>query len=203
MKKKQRRDQIKRRWIDDHKRDTRDDHIIFREDNDLFSLEDYAKGASSIADASDKPSLGSTLPAGGAAGLYKNKKGNALQFQQLKRENMNDKDWEAKFEMLFAEDLIAVEDDFYDEDLCFSDPNDLNMIFSELEEQNLYLIHQAQDMEQSLETMKQEQTHIMEKLGGEVNLHKKNRNELNDQINESMKQLKELRQRNQMSTIQS
>ena len=203
MKKKQRRDQIKRRWIDDHKRDTRDDHIIFREDNDLFSLEDYAKGASSIADARDKPSLGSTLPAGGAAGLYKNKKGNALQFQQLKRENMNDKDWEAKFEMLFAEDLIAVEDDFYDEDLCFSDPNDLNMIFSELEEQNLYLIHQAQDMEQSLETMKQEQTHIMEKLGGEVNLHKKNRNELNDQINESMKQLKELRQRNQMSTIQS
>ena len=116
---------------------------------------------------------------------------------------MNDKDWEAKFEMLFAEDLIAVEDDFYDEDLCFSDPNDLNMIFSELEEQNLYLIHQAQELEQSLETMKTEQTHIMEKLGGEVNLHKKNRNELNDQINESQKQLKELRQRNQMSTIQS
>jgi len=25
-----------------------------------------------------------------------------------------------------------------------------------------------------------EQTHIMEKLGGEVNLHKKNRNDLND-----------------------
>ncbi len=116
---------------------------------------------------------------------------------------MNDKDWEAKFEMLFAEDLIAVEDDFYDEDLCFSDPNDLNMIFSELEEQNLYLIHQAQELEQSLETMKQEQTHIMEKLGGEVNLHKKNRNDLNDQINESLKQLKDLRQRNQMSTIQS
>ncbi len=46
----------------------------------MFSLEDYAKGASSIADASDKQSLGSTLPAGGAAGLYKNKKGNALQF---------------------------------------------------------------------------------------------------------------------------
>jgi hypothetical protein len=48
-------------------------------------------------------------------------------------------------------------------------------------------------LEQSLETMKTEQTHIMEKLGGEVNLHKKNRNELNDQINESQKQLKELR----------
>lgn len=134
-KKKVRRDQIKRKWIEEHKRDTRDDHIIFREDNDLFSLEDYAKGASSIADASDKPSIGgSNLPAGGATGIYKNKKGNALQFQQLKRENMNEKDWEAKFEMLFAEDLIAVEDDFFDEDLCFEDPNDLNQIFSELEE---------------------------------------------------------------------
>ena len=133
-KKKQRRDQIKRRWIEEHKRDTRDDHIIFREDNDLFSLEDYAKGASSIADASDKPSLGGTLPTGGAAGLYKNKKGTALAFQQLKRENMNEKDWEAKFEMLFAEDLVPVEDDFFDEDLCFQDPNDLNQIFSELEE---------------------------------------------------------------------
>ena len=47
---------------------------------------------------------------------------------------MNDKDWDAKFEMLFAEDLIAVDDDFFDEELCFSDPNDLNQIFSELEE---------------------------------------------------------------------
>jgi hypothetical protein len=32
---------------------------------------------------------------------------------------MNEKDWEAKFEMLFAEDLIAVEDNYFDEELCF------------------------------------------------------------------------------------
>jgi ribosomal protein L29 len=51
--------------------------------------------------------------------------------------------------------------------------------------------------------MKQERDSVMDKLGGEVNLHKKNRNELNEQINESMKQLKDLKQRNQMSTIQS
>ena len=49
--------------------------------------------------------------------------------------------------------------------------------------------------------MKQERDTVMDKLGGEVNLHKKNRNELNEQINESMKQLKDLKQRNQMSTI--
>ena len=68
------------------------------------------------------------------------KAANAISFQQLKRENMTEKDWDLKFEMLFAEDLIPVDDEFFDEDLCFKDPNDLNKIFSELEEQNLYLI---------------------------------------------------------------
>jgi hypothetical protein len=56
---------------------------------------------------------------------------------------MNEKDWKNKFEMLFAEDLIELDENFFDEDLCFNDPNDLNKIFSELEEQNLYLIHQS------------------------------------------------------------
>ena len=53
-KKKLRRDHIKRKWIDEHKRDTRDDHIIFRTENDLFSLEEYARGAVSITDESEK-----------------------------------------------------------------------------------------------------------------------------------------------------
>ena len=44
---------------------------------------------------------------------------------------------------------------------------------------------------------------MMEKLGSEVSQHKKNKNELNEQINESLKQLRELKQRNQMSTIQT
>ncbi len=60
---------------------------------------------------------------------------------------MNDKDWEAKFEMLFAEDLIQIDDDFFDEELCFNDPNDLNEIFTNLEEDNLYLISQSQELE--------------------------------------------------------
>ena len=64
---------------------------------------------------------------------------------------MNDKDWEAKFEMLFAEDLIQIDDDFFDEELCFNDPNDLNEIFTNLEEDNLYLISQSQELEESLE----------------------------------------------------
>ena len=56
---------------------------------------------------------------------------------------MNERDWDNKFEILFAEDLIDLDEDFFDEELLFNDPDDLNLIFSELEEQNLYLIHQS------------------------------------------------------------
>jgi hypothetical protein len=50
--KQQKRDRLKRRWIEEHKRDTRDDNIIFREDEDIFSFDAYPKGggASSVAD---------------------------------------------------------------------------------------------------------------------------------------------------------
>lgn len=60
---------------------------------------------------------------------------------------MTDKDWEAKFELLFNEDLIDLPEEFFDEELLYSDPNDLNNIFSELEEKNLYLIHMSQEVE--------------------------------------------------------
>jgi hypothetical protein len=64
---------------------------------------------------------------------------------------MTDKDWDSKFEMLFREDLVELPEDFFDEELFFSDPNELNNIFSELEEKNLYLIHMSQEVEHSLE----------------------------------------------------
>lgn len=54
---------------------------------------------------------------------------------------MTQKDWEDKFEMLFKQDLIDVPNDFFDEEPYFSDPNELNNIFTELEEKNLFLIH--------------------------------------------------------------
>lgn len=58
--KKRRRDYLKRKWIDEHKRDNRDDHIIFREDEDLFSMDAYVKGGggSSVADMSEKAGPG-------------------------------------------------------------------------------------------------------------------------------------------------
>lgn len=98
---------------------------------------------------------------------------------------MNEKDWKNKFEMLFAEDLIELDENFFDEDLCFNDPNDLNKIFSELEEQNLYLIHQSQEFQENLEKMHYLQTDLQEQLGKEMELHRVNRNELKEQIEES------------------
>jgi hypothetical protein len=56
---------------------------------------------------------------------------------------MTEKDWEQKFEMLLREDLIELPKDLFDEHLYYEDPNDLNNIFSELEEKNLYLIHMS------------------------------------------------------------
>ena len=67
---------------------------------------------------------------------------------------MTDKDWDAKFEMLFNEDLIDLPEDFFKEELLYNDPDELNAIFSELEEKNLYLIHMSQEVEQSIETQK-------------------------------------------------
>ena len=67
---------------------------------------------------------------------------------------MNDKDWDLKFEQLWEEDLIDIPEDYFNERLFYSDPNELSDVFSDLEEKNLYLIHQSQEVEQSLETLK-------------------------------------------------
>jgi hypothetical protein len=69
------------------------------------------------------------------------------------REHMNDRDWEAKFDLLMAEDLIDLPEHLGEEKLYFNDPNQMDEIFSELEERNLYLIHRKQEMEHAIETL--------------------------------------------------
>lgn len=56
---------------------------------------------------------------------------------------MTDKDWDLKFEQLFAEELIDLPEDFFDEELYYSNTNELSDIFTDLEEKNLYLIHMS------------------------------------------------------------
>lgn len=61
---------------------------------------------------------------------------------------MTEKDWEKRFEQLLAEDLIDVKDEnFYDEEILFDDPEQLMNIFSYLEEKNLAIIKKAQETE--------------------------------------------------------
>ena len=48
-------------------------------------------------------------------------------------------------------------EDYYEEQIQFTDPSDLSKIFSDLEERNLFLIHNRQEAEQSLEELKNEQ----------------------------------------------
>jgi len=52
---------------------------------------------------------------------------------------------------MLDEYLIVVPEDFYEEELFFKDPNDLEKIFGNLEEENLFLIHNRQETEQALE----------------------------------------------------
>lgn len=114
---------------------------------------------------------------------------------------MNDKDWIEKFKMLYNEDLIPVDEDFYDEELCFKDPNDLNKIFSELEEQNLYLILQSQELEFTKEQMHQLERTLRTDLGREVEMHKKNRDEVMGKIQESKNSLADLKKKSSLITV--
>lgn len=53
------KDWVKHRWIDEHKRDTKDDHIIFREEDDLYSGQGgIILAGGSVADASEKAGPG-------------------------------------------------------------------------------------------------------------------------------------------------
>lgn len=116
---------------------------------------------------------------------------------------MNERDWDAKFEILFAEDLIELDEDFFDEELLFNDPDDLNLIFSELEEQNLYLIHQSQEFEENMEKMHKTRIELENRLGGELEMHKANKNALKEQIDESQKSLNDLKRKSSAVTIQT
>jgi len=122
QKKQDLRDKIKREWIAEHKRSTKDDHIIFREDDELFSEEGQGLNQTLKSETT-------TARRGGKIG-------------PLNRERMTDADWEAKFEMLMREDLIELPDEYQDERLYFENEGQLTTIFEELEETNLYQINQ-------------------------------------------------------------
>ena len=119
----------------------------------------------------------------------------------MKRENMTDRDWEIKFEQLWQEDLIDIAEDFFVEKLYYSDPNELSDVFSDLEEKNLYLIHMSQEVEQSLENLKQQYEFLQKDLGKQIKNNSNDKKELEEKIQEALRNLYDLRKRNQVNTI--
>ena len=55
---------------------------------------------------------------------------------------ITDAEWGERFDDLLNAHLIDVPDDYYDNERAFNDPDELNSIFNELEEKNLFNIHQ-------------------------------------------------------------
>lgn len=98
---------------------------------------------------------------------------------------MNDKDWEAKFELLMSEDLIDLPAHLREEKLYFTDPNQMDEIFKELEERNLYLIHRKQEIEHTLETQQYQKRQLEAKLGKNRDMHLDNKISLQEKIAQS------------------
>lgn len=95
---------------------------------------------------------------------------------------MTEKDWEAKFDLLLSEDLIDLPEHLREEQLFFNDPNQMDEIFGELEERNLYLIHRKQEIEQAIEAQVYEYRKLQNQLGKTHDLHYNNKMELQEKI---------------------
>ena len=142
--------QLKASWIERYKKDRSQDHIIFQDDEEIHDQVKMKfaylkeKEQNTVAGARDRRS------------------------QRIdERDRVTDEEWGERFQDLLEAHLIDVPDNFYDEVQAFNDPDELNTIFNELEEQNLFNIHQLQELELQLEQLNQEQKDL------ETNLHSK------------------------------
>lgn len=117
------------------------------------------------------------------------------------REHMTEKDWEAKFELLMSEDLIDLPLHLREEKLYFDDPNQMDEIFKELEERNLYLIHRTQEIEQALESQIYQQRDLESKLGRDRDIHYQNKISLAERIQNSANNVHELQKHSQMNMV--
>ena len=94
-----------------------------------------------------------------------------------------------RFEQLLRLDLIDLDDEFYEDQLYFTDPDDLDRKFAQLEEDNLFYIHRIQDIEQYLETTQDTVDRTREKLDKKINALVENKTTLEGKINDSIANL--------------
>lgn len=105
---------------------------------------------------------------------------------------MTDQMWDDKFDSLLKNYLIPVDKSFYSEHIAFTSPQDLERIFSDLEEQNLFLINQRQEIELSLEEQKNLRSKIMDTLESEAKIHRATNLELEAKILDSTQQMNQI-----------
>ena len=117
------------------------------------------------------------------------------------REHMTDRDWEAKFDLLMSEDLIDLPQHLAEEKLYFTDPDQMDEIFGELEERNLYLIHRKQEMEDAMETLSHDHRKLQKDLGRNRDLHLANKIEVQEKIALSLANVNEFKKQGQMQLV--
>ena len=72
--------------------------------------------------------------------------------QMIRRSDMTDRaDWEIRFGELLELNLIQLPDEYYEDELYFKNTEDIEDLFTDLEEKNLSLINKIQEVDESLE----------------------------------------------------
>ena len=166
---KQKKEKLKREWIEKYKKDRSMDHIIFQDDEEIHDQIKMQFGF--LKEQPEKPTIGATRDRRGQ--------------QRDDRDRVTDAEWGKRFEDLLSLHLIDVPDDYYDDDRAFNDPDELNTIFNELEEKNLFNIHQLQELELQLEQLNQDEKNIKENLQQKFENQSKTKSELANKILES------------------
>ena len=69
---------------------------------------------------------------------------------------------------MLAEDLIDVPDDFYEDEILYTQPEQLLARFEYLEDANLKNVLKTQDIEESLEKNIQDEIAMRKLIGGEI-----------------------------------
>ena len=60
--------------------------------------------------------------------------------------------------------LVSVPDDYYQDELFFDNPEDLKGIFAKIEEDNLKMIHNCQEYQESYELLLEKEKLMKERL---------------------------------------
>lgn len=162
-------EELKSKWIKSHKDSTFEDHIIFAEEieaQQIQALDGKRRDARRQQEGLQKGNYDSI-----------GKRDGEFKFQ---RPDMTDADWENKFQYCLDNFLIDVPPEFYYEEIQFTDPDQISEKFAELEEKNLFLIHARQEIEQSLEELRNEEKQMKKDLTSKKINHEKKLKELEE-----------------------